>query len=504
MNRKRTTYNLIFGILSQVVSILLGAILPRLFLTNYGSEVNGLLSSVTQIYAYIALLEAGIGTAALQALYRTIGQSDRKGTNGVLSATNRYYKRTGCIYCGCILLFAVIYPLLIQSEIPKETIALVVVFNGLGNAVNFLFHGKYKLLLQAEGKNYIVTNLNTIIHVLTNVAKICAISMGYDVVAVQVITFVVSLAQMVYICLYIRKNYGWLDLSVQPDYKAIAQSKNVLVHQISGLVFNNTDTVILTFACGLKVVSVYSMYTLLFSMISTFLNTVTDSVTFVLGQTYHKDRERYVRYLDLYELCYMALVFALYAVAYCFILPFLGIYTRGVTDVNYIDPWLPPLFISTYLLSCGRKSANLTINFAEHFKLTQGRSMGEAVINVSVSLACVFRFGIYGVLAGTIAALFYRTNDMILYANRKILGRSPWKTYRRWIVNLGLFVGVTTGGKWILSHIILDGYFKLLLWAAVFCVAFLLLFAGAIALTERDTFQYVKGLVRSYIKRKRT
>ena len=130
--------------------------------------------------------------------------------------------------------------------------------------------------------------------------------------------------------------------------------------------------------------------------------------------------------------------------------------------------------------------------------------MGEAVINVSVSLACVFRFGIYGVLAGTIAALFYRTNDMILYANRKILGRSPWKTYRRWIVNLGLFVGVTTGGKWILSHIILDGYFKLLLWAAVFCVAFLLLFAGAIALTERDTFQYVKGLVRSYIKRKRT
>ena len=38
MNRKRTTYNLIFGILSQVVSILLGAILPRLFLTNYGSE----------------------------------------------------------------------------------------------------------------------------------------------------------------------------------------------------------------------------------------------------------------------------------------------------------------------------------------------------------------------------------------------------------------------------------------------------------------------------------
>ena len=41
----------------------------------------------------------------------------------------------------------------------------------------------------------------------------------------------------------------------------------------------------------------------------------------------------------------------------------------------------------------------------------------------------------YGVLLGTIAALLYRTNDVIIYANWNILGRKPWKTYRRWIQN---------------------------------------------------------------------
>lgn len=495
MNNKKTKYNLLFGVLSQAVSIILGVILPRLFLTSYGSEINGLLSSVTQIYAYIALVEAGIGTASLQALYRTVGANDNNGTNAVLSAIHHYYKRTGGIYLICILLFAIAYPLLISSDIPYTTVILVIVFNGLGNVVNFFFQGKYKLLLQAEGKNYITINLNTIIHVVTNFAKIYLVTAGFDVVVVQAVAFIVNLLQMIYIGLYIKKQYLWIDLHIAPDYASIAQSKNVLVHQLSGLVFNNTDTIILTFVCGLKTVSVYSMYTLLFGMISTFLNTVTDSVSFVFGQTYHTDRKRYIKILELYELYYMALVFALYTVANFFILPFLSIYTRGVTDIEYINVHLPYLFISTYLLSCGRKSSNLTINFAEHFKLTQNRSVVEAVINIVVSLICVFRLGIYGVLIGTIAALLYRTNDMILYANKRILHRSPWKTYRRWLVNLALFVALTILSKPIFSRIELNTYPKIILSAAITCVIVIPLFFVVSSLFDRETYRYVKEVL---------
>lgn len=55
--------------------------------------------------------------------------------------------------------------------------------------------------------------------------------------------------------------------------------------------------------------------------------------------------------------------------------------------------------------------------------------MIEAAINVIVSIAAVQFIGIYGVLLGTIAALLYRTNDFIIYANTKILMRSPKKEY---------------------------------------------------------------------------
>lgn len=501
MHSKNTKYNLFFGVLSQAVSIILGVILPRLFLTSYGSEINGLLSSVAQIYAYIALVEAGIGTASLQALYRTVGTKDQSGTNSILAAIDHYYKRTGVIYLFCIFAFAAVYPFLISSAIPRTTIILVIIFNGLGSVVNFFFQGKYKLLLQAEGKNYIITNLNTVIHIATNLAKIYFVASGFDVVVVQIAAFAVNLLQMVYINWYIRKRYAWINLRATPDLASIAQSKNVLIHQISGLVFNNTDTIILTFACGLKTVSVYSMYTLLFGMVSTFLNTVTDSVSFVLGQTYHTNRKQYIQILELYELYYMALVFALYTVANCCILPFLSLYTRGVTDIEYVNAYLPYLFVSTYLLSCGRKASNLTINFAEHFRLTQDRSILESVINIVVSLICVFKFGIYGVLFGTIAALLYRTNDMIIYANKKILHRSPWKTYRRWLVNLALFIVLTLLCKLLFTHIALDTYPRIILWAAIACIVVIPLFFAVASIFDRETYRYAKELVTPHLKR---
>ena len=68
MKAKRSIYNIIFGVANQLVMIAVGILLPRLVLINLGSESNGLLNSVNQIFAYFALLEAGVGTATLQAL----------------------------------------------------------------------------------------------------------------------------------------------------------------------------------------------------------------------------------------------------------------------------------------------------------------------------------------------------------------------------------------------------------------------------------------------------
>ena len=290
-------------------------------------------------------------------------------------------------------------------------------------------------------------------------------------------------------------------MSAKPNYDAISQSKNVLVHQVSGLIYSQTDALTLSIFCGLKVVSIYSMYTMLFGMISTALSTVSSSIIFTLGQTFHIDRERYIKLHDAYELYYMTLVFALYSIANFFILPFMRLYTAGVEDINYIDKILPLMFISTYLLSCGRSAANQAINFAGHFKKTQNRAIAEAMINLVVAVIFVQFVGIYGVLIGTIAALLYRSNDIVLYASHHVLKRSAWITYRRWFVNTVIFVVILGINQ--LIRIELDSYLKLIIVCIPYSIVTLVVFFGLISLSEIKTARFLLGLISQKMHWKR-
>ena len=216
------------------------------------------------------------------------------------------------------------------------------------------------------------------------------------------------------------------------------------------------------------------MYVMLFGMVGTAVSAINGSVSFVLGQTYHTDRAHFLRLYRAFETYNMALTFALYLTADVFILPFLKLYTAGVTDISYLDPVLPHLFVCTYLLSNGRAAAQRVIEYAGHFQKTQNRSVIESVINLLISLLLVGPLGMYGVLIGTIAALLYRTNDMILYASHKLLHAPARRTYRKFLCSGALFVLLWFSAKAL--PLPLNSYPALLLSAAVFCIFSLLLF----------------------------
>lgn len=400
-----------------------------------------------------------------------------------------------------VILLAIIYPLIIKTTISYEVVFLVVLISGIPGVVNYYFQGKYKILLQAEGKSYITTNLTTIISILTSTGKIILLLLGFGVIAVQSLYLVLSLLQMAYISRYIKRNYKWIDMSVSPAYDKLSQKNSVLAHQLSGAVFNNTDMVILSVFCGLSVVSVYSMYAMLFGIVGTLLSNLAGSITFVLGQEVEINPKKYKKLQECFEAVYISLAFSLVFVAYIFVIPFLRIYTDGVNDINYIDQSLPILFVSIALLESSRLSSAKAIHVAGHFKQTQWHAWAEMIINIAISLLGVFKWGIYGVLIGTIAALLFRANAMIIYANRKVLKRSPWKTYRRWLVNLALFVTAALFSRPFFAHISLDTYPNIILWAAITCIVVIPLFFAVSSLFDREAYLYAKELLVPYFRR---
>ena len=443
-NKKRTFYNFIFLLISQILTIALGLIVPRITLVGYGSDVNGLVNSVREMVAYLVVFEAGIQAVAKQSLYKTVACGDFKSTNEILSAVNKGYRRIGIIYLCGLIMASIIYPFFTMSDnLSYYTIFLVVFFSGLGNVVAFFFQGKYKILLTVEGRSYVLTNVDMLITILNNIAKIVLLYLGINIVVVIIASFLTSLLQTVYILIYIKKKYKWINLHEKPNFGALKQNKAALVHQISGLIFSNTDVLLLTLFCGLKVVSVYSVYKLLNDHICNFVKIPADSCGFALGQLYNSEKEKYKKRIDALELLLAILAFSAFAVVLYFITPFMAIYTHGVEDINYIDKKLAILFVCYELLNICRIPMLSTINYAGHFKQTISRTIGESALNVVVSVVGVLCFGIYGVLLGTIVALLYRTTDIIIYANKKLLDRKPLKTFFIYGTNLLIFIAVS-------------------------------------------------------------
>lgn len=505
---KKSIYNILFGVLGQLVTIAFGIIIPRLFLTSYGSETNGFLSSVTQLFAYMTLLEAGVGAATIQALYGPIGRGERGKINGILSATNKFYKRTGYVYFACVIVMAVGYPFVIASDIPRLTQVGIILLLGGSGALNYFFQAKYRMLLTAEGKQYVMTNIATIIHLLTSLTKIILIYLELNIIWLQIAHLAFTLGQIAYYACYIKKHYSWLKVNEKPDEQAIAQKNSALVHQLAQMVFNHTDVLILTIFTNLKVVSVYVIFNTLVDMISTLIGNINTGFTFKLGQLYNTDKPRYKQVFEVYETYYMAFSFALYAVTYMFLLPFMKLYTAGITDTNYLLPWMPLLFVAYKTMMCGRAACAQTITYAGHFAQTRWRSVAETAINLSVSIVAVVLFekywgnGIYGVLIGTIVALIYRSNDVILYANKRLLERSAWITYRKWLIDIALMVGII-----LLFNVIpnkdLSSYWTIILWAAGATVVTLTVYMVVNSALNPKAFLAVKSFITEGIKKRK-
>lgn len=63
MRTRQAAKNTTASLLLQIVLAISGVLVPRFFIIQYGSAVNGLASSITQFIGYMGLVEAGVSAA---------------------------------------------------------------------------------------------------------------------------------------------------------------------------------------------------------------------------------------------------------------------------------------------------------------------------------------------------------------------------------------------------------------------------------------------------------
>ena len=488
---KKVEFNIIFSLLGQIITVVISIVVPRLFIVSFGSEVNGFINSLNQIFVYVALLEAGVGGASLQALYKPVSEDNRDEINGILSATHHFYIRTGYFYLLAILLIAFIYPLTVETDLSYGLMFALICAVGMSGVIPYFIQAKYRILLQAEGKNYVSTIISTLQSILLSSGRLILLLMHFNVLVVQSVYFVVNLAMALVCVVYIRRNYKWINLKAEPNIQSISQKKYVVLHQISSLIFNNTDVLILTYFCNLSMVSIYVLYKNMIGMVGKIFDNILSSVNFKLGQTFH-NKERFIPMVNAFEVFFVTLTFSICLSALYFITPFMDLYTENM-DINYMIPYLPQLMVLVELLNYGRMISLNIINYAGHFKQTVPKTMIESSINLGLSLILVIKFGIVGVVIGTVVALLYRTIDMILYSNQVILDQSPWRSIKIWVNN-----AIITAVVYVVLcriPIPVDTYLHIVLSAGIVTAIVVPMQVLLVLSLNRPAYQYIKGFL---------
>lgn len=442
MKAEKGFKNLIAVIVSQLVTMVLGFLIPRITLLSYGSETNGFMSLVSQIYIYVGLLEAGLGTAMVQALYAPITTNNRDEISGIISAAKRYYNRIAAMYAGVVVLISVLLPCFLKSELSRWEITFYFLFFGVSNVINFIFTASMKPILQADGKNYVTNNITLIFHVFSQFAKILLLSLAVNIVVLQFFYSVINILQVVVYYVYFKKKYSWIDKKAKPLFDNIKQRGSLFAQQISRLFFSCVDIIIISLFFDLKTVSVYTTYLLIFDSIGRILSMISTSTQFILAQLYNENREKYIPVHRGYESVFVTVSFVAYSVAFVLVLPFIKLYTEGVTDASYINMYLPILFTLIGLFTTFKTVPLGLINFTYHAKQTLNRTISEAAINFVLSIIFAMIFGMWGVLLATCIALVYRVVDSTIYINRKILNASVFQNFKLYIVNLIAFVAI--------------------------------------------------------------
>lgn len=436
MRTKKIMLNLFSNVTLQIVTAIINFIMPRLFMTTYGSATNGLVTSIKYFLSYLRIVEAGVGSASIAALYKPLAMHDKDQINGILSATHHFYRRSGMIFVVLVALLAIGYPLLVSKEISPLTAFYLVLVLGLSGVWEYFLIGKYLVLLTADQKSYIIFRIQTALLIASTILSYALLMLGYSIVIVVGSASILLLLDILFLKVYVQKKYPYFNSSVEPNTPAISQKWDAFIHQIASLVVFNTPIILISIFLGLAEVSVFTVYNMVSNGVTLFISAFSGAMLAAFGDILVKEeREALQRHFHHFEYVFFAVVAFCYTCTAILILPFMTVYTAGIDDANYIRPGLATLFVIGGIANALRIPATTLVNSAGHFKETKIRAIIEAAISFCVSIVLVQFIGVEGILIGTLCSYVYRTCDLMLYTSKVILKGSIFVTLKKLAIN---------------------------------------------------------------------
>lgn len=432
---KAFALNTISTALLQIVTAIVGFILPRVMLKVYGSEINGLVSSILQFISYFNLLEAGLSGATTFALYKPIADKDHDKMDAILSTAKSFFSKIGGGFFLLLLLLAFIYPYFVESEslVANEISALVLAL-GLKGVLEFFVMAKYRVLLTADQKVSVVSIISSITIVLNTVIVVVLALQKLPVYVTYFAAVTSILLRSLILTLYVKRNYPYISFKKPSNKDLMHQRWDVLYLQVLGLIQQGIPIVVLTVFASLETVSVYAVYNMVILGLYSLLSIFTRGLGASFGDVIAKNEiQTLQKTASEFEVLYN-LVLTWASISLVLLLkPFIAVYTHGVEDTNYDQPLFAMLLSANFALNLVKTPQGMLVMSAGLYKETRIQTTIQGLIALIGCFVGGYFWGLVGVVSGLILSNIYRIIDLNVFIPRNVTKLPIHKSFFRLI-----------------------------------------------------------------------
>lgn len=400
---QKVAKNVATGLVNKASLMLLAFITKTAFIRFLGAEYNGVSSLYTNILSVLALAELGVGNVLMFYLYVAL---ERKNDEEITALVYEFKKIYNAIIICVLTVGLALVPFLqylVNSNLKRSELIIYYLLY-LANSVASYFVIYRTTVVRADQSEWILNNVSTVSTVVMYILQLIYLYkfrnfLGYLII--QVLCTIINNLIQNYIAV---KRYPYLK--EKPVYSAainkralIGNVKATFLFKVSDTILDQTDNIIISVMIGTLAVGMYSNYYMLIMYLVNIAGIIANGMVASFGNLYVEgNKEKSYKMFKV-----SMLLFSFYgtvcSVCYiCLIQDFIPIWVGKQYLMGYD---LVFAVIAVFYLRMVTNTIWIYRSSMGLFKEVQYINIVAAVLNIILSIALEYRFGLAGIIVAT-------------------------------------------------------------------------------------------------------
>jgi len=504
MRTKHSMRNVIVGIVSQTLIVIIGFVSRKILIVTLGYELAGINGLLTPVISALALTELGIGTAIICNLYKPLADNDEHKITSLVQFYAKAYRWIGLIVLVLGLAITPFLNVLLKDPMDPKYLAVVFLLFLSDTVISYFFAHKRSLIF-ADQRNDIVMTVSTVSTITASLVQIAILLLTKNYILYLSIKVAIRVIENIVLARIADKRYAYLKhaprIPLERDVRGriVSNTKALSLHYVGNYLINGTDNIIISKFLGLVINAFYANYFLIITTLRALISQFSTGIMASFGNMLAEENSE--KSYDVFRKAYFV-NFAIYNfTAVSLLCLFNSFITLWIGSESLLSlPVVMILSLNFYITGISEVLGSLRTS-AGVFQPDKYLHIALSALNLIVSIGLVQVIGIFGVFLGTLLCLLIKEITVLPRIVYKRILNVPVREYYKRFVPCFLTTMLSAGlSAFICLYAIpISGLVGFLLK----CATCLIIPNGLVILLYRKTNEYVyaRELIRNVLDR---